>query len=203
VPPISAPPTPEAAKPFEAPPEPPRAKFEDVILPASSVIGLQMESSLSSERSRVEDRVEARVTRDVLSGGHVAIPAGSRVLGTVTLVDRGGKVKEQARLGVRFHTLILADGSEVSLNTEQITREGESPAGSSAKKIGGAAVGGAILGAILGGGKGAAIGAGTGAAGGTAVVMSGDRNAATLRQGEIINARTTAPATITVERREQ
>jgi hypothetical protein len=197
-------PAPEPARPLEPQPEAPRPpQFEEVILPASSVVGLQMESSLSSERSRVEDRVEARVTRDVLAGGRVAIPAGSRVLGTVTVVERGGKIKEQARLGVRFHTLILADGSEVSLNTEQITRNGESPAGSSAKKIGGAAVGGAILGAILGGGKGAAIGAGAGAAGGTAATMSGDRNAATLRQGEIINARLTSPATITVERREQ
>jgi hypothetical protein len=205
--PVAAPPpapAPEPAKPFEVQPEPPKApQFEDVILPAASVIGLQMESSLSSERARVEDRVEARVTRDVLSAGRVAIPAGSRVIGSVTLVDRGGKVKEQARLGVRFHTLILADGSEVALNTDQITRNGESPAGSSAKKIGGAAVGGAILGAILGGGKGAAIGAGAGAAGGSAAVMAGDRNAATLRQGEIINARLTSPATITVERREQ
>ena len=205
--PVAAPPpapAPEPAKPFEVQPEPPKApQFEDVILPAASVIGLQMESSLSSERARIEDRVEARVTRDVLSAGRVAIPAGSRVIGSVTLVDRGGKVKEQARLGVRFHTLILADGSEISLNTDQITRNGESPAGSSAKKIGGAAVGGAILGAILGGGKGAAIGAGAGAAGGSAAVMAGDRNAATLRQGEIINARLTSPATITVERREQ
>ena len=205
--PVAAPPpapAPEPAKPFEVQPEPPKApQFEDVILPAASVIGLQMESSLSSERARIEDRVEARVTRDVLSAGRVAIPAGSRVIGSVTLVDRGGKVKEQARLGVRFHTLILADGSEVALNTDQITRNGESPAGSSAKKIGGAAVGGAILGAILGGGKGAAIGAGAGAAGGSAAVMAGDRNAATLRQGEIINARLTSPATITVERREQ
>jgi type IV secretory pathway VirB10-like protein len=182
-------------------PKPPQ--FEEVILPAAAVIGLQMESSLSSEKAHVEDRVEARVTRDVLAAGRVAIPAGSRVIGSVTLVDRGGKVKEQARLGVRFHTLILADGSEVALNTEQITRNGESPAGSSAKKIGGAAVGGAILGAILGGGKGAAIGAGAGAAGGSAAVMAGDRKEATLRQGEIVNARLTSPASITVERREQ
>jgi len=198
------PPAPEPARPFEPQPEAPKTpQFDEVILPAASVIGLQMESSLSSERAHLEDRVEARVTRDVLAAGRVAIPAGSRVLGSVTLVDKGGKVKEQARLGVRFHTLILADGSEVALNTEQIMRNGESPAGSSAKKIGGAAVGGAILGAILGGGKGAAIGAGAGAAGGSAAVMAGDRNAATLRQGEIINARMTSPATITVERREQ
>jgi type IV secretory pathway VirB10-like protein len=173
-----------------------------VILPVASVIGLQLESTLSSERARVEDRVDARVTRDVLAAGRVAIPAGSRVLGAVTLVERGGKVKERARLGIRFHTLVLADGSEVPLHTDAVYRDGESPAGSSAKKIGGAAVGGAILGAILGGGKGAAIGSATGAAGGTAAVMTGDRSAATLSRGEVVTAKLSAPATITVERRE-
>ena len=194
---------PEPARAAEPQPEAPRVpQFEEVILPAAAVIGLQLESSLSSERARVEDGVDARVTRDVQAAGRVAIPAGSRVLGSVTLVDRGGKVKERARLGVRFHTLVLADGSEVALQTEAIYREGESPAGDSAKKIGVAAVGGAILGGILGGKKGAAIGGATGAAGGTAAVMSGDRQAAFLRGGEIVTARLSSPATITVERRE-
>ena len=193
----------EQPRPIEAQPAaPPVPQFEDVIVPASAVIGLQLESTLSSERARLEDRVDARVTRDVLAAGRVAIPAGSRVLGSVTLVERGGKVKERARLGVRFHTLILADGSEVPLQTEAIYRDGESPAGDSAKKIGVAAVGGAILGGILGGKKGAAIGGATGAAGGTAAVMSGDRQAALLRGGEIVTARLSSPATITVERRE-
>ena len=196
-------PLPEPSRPIESQPvAPPVPQFEEVIVPASAVIGLQLESTLSSERARVEDRVDARVTRDVLAAGRVAIPAGSRVLGSVTLVERGGKVKERARLGVRFHTLILSDGTEVPLQTEAIYRDGESPAGDSAKKIGVAAVGGAILGGILGGKKGAAIGGATGAAGGTAAVMSGDRQAALLRGGEIVTARLSSPATITVERRE-
>jgi hypothetical protein len=194
---------PEPSRPVEPQPEAPRIpQFEEVILPASSVIGLQLESTLSSERARVEDRLDARVTRDVLAAGRVAIPAGSRMIGSVTLVERGGKIKERARLGVRFHTLILADGGEVPLHTEAIYRDGESPAGDSAKKIGVAAVGGAILGGILGGKKGAAIGGATGAAGGTAAAMQGDRHAAALRGGEIVTARLSAPATITVERRE-
>jgi hypothetical protein len=196
-------PVPDPPRPIEVQPAaPPVPQFEEVILPAASVIGLQLESTLSSERARLEDRVEARVTRDVLAAGRVAIPAGSRVLGSVTLVERGGKVKERARLGVRFHTVILADGNELPLQTEAIYRDGESPAGDSAKKIGVAAVGGAILGGILGGKKGAAIGGATGAAGGTAAVMSGDRQAALLRGGEIVTARLSSPATITVERRE-
>lgn len=188
----------------EVQPERPRApQFEEVVLPASSVIGLQVETALSSERARVEDRVDARVTRDVMADGHVAIPAGSRVLGSVTLVDRGGKLKERARLGIRFHTVVLADGSEVPLNTEPFYRDGDSPSGESAKKIGGAAAVGAILGGILGGGKGAVVGGSTGAAGGTAIVMAGDRNPATVNAGSIVSVRLSSPVTIQVEKREQ
>ena len=193
----------EPARAPEPPPAPKVPEFQEVVLPAASVMGLEVETAISSERARIEDRVDAKVTRDVMADGHVAIPAGSRVIGSVTLVDRGGKVKQPARLGVRFHTLVLADGREVSLRTEPIYREGESPASDSARKIGGAAVGGAILGAIIGGGKGAMIGGATGAAGGTAVVMAGDRNAATLAPGTVVNVRLAAPATIEVEKHDQ
>jgi type IV secretory pathway VirB10-like protein len=187
-------------------PDPPAAavpEFEEVVLPSSSVIGLEVDTALSSERARVEDRVEARVTRDVMADGRLAIPAGSRVLGAVTMVERGGKVKQSARLGVRFHTLVLSNGREVPLSTEPVYRDGESPAADSARKIGGAAVGGAILGAIIGGGKGAMIGGATGAAGGSAVVMTGDRRAATLASGSVVTVRLSAPATIEVEKRNQ
>jgi hypothetical protein len=216
----TSPPTPPAADPAPAPVavaqptapadgsssdgvDAPRPKqFEELVLPAASVIGLQLESALTSERARVEDRVEARVTRDVVVDGRLAIPAGSRVLGAVTQVDRGGKMKDRARLSIRFHTLVLGNGDEVSLRTEQITREGEPPAADSSKKIGGAAVGGAILGAILGGGKGAMIGGMAGAGGGTAMVMSGDRNPATFQPGTIVTARLASPVTIQVQRQQ-
>jgi type IV secretory pathway VirB10-like protein len=175
-------------------------EFIQVVLPASSVIGLQLETAVSTERAEVEDRVDARVTRDVLADGRVAIPAGSRVIGSVTLVERGGKIKERARLGVRFHTLVFADGSEMPIRTEAIYREGDSPSGDSAKKIGGAAVGGAILGAILGGGKGAMIGGAAGAAGGTAATMAGGRNAATLPAGTVVTVRLSEPLTLDLEK---
>ncbi|MGE5602042.1 MAG: hypothetical protein ACM30E_03265 [Nitrososphaerales archaeon] len=185
----------------DPPPAPPEPQFEELVVPVSSVIGLQVETPLSSERSRVEDRVDARVTRDVTAAGRVAIPAGSRVIGAVSLVDRGGKMKGAARLGVRFHTLVLADGREVPLRTEAVYREGDSPGNESARKIGGAAIGGAILGAIMGGGKGAAIGGAAGAGAGSAAVMAGDRNAATLPAGTVVNVRLSAPAAIEVEKR--
>lgn len=179
---------------------PPTREFVEVVVPASAVVGLQVETALSSERARVEDRVEARVTRDVSADGRVAIPAGSRVIGSIILVERGGKIKERARLGVRFHTLVFADGTEMPFRSDAVYREGESPGGDSARKIGGAAVGGAVLGAILGGGKGAAIGGAAGAAGGTAASMAGDRKPATLPSGTVLTIRLTQPLTVEVEK---
>ena len=175
-------------------------QFEDVTVPADAVIGLQLESSLSSDTARVEDRVEARVTRDVRANGRVAIAAGSRVLGSVSVVERGGKMKERARLGVRFHTVILADGTELPLQTETVLREGEAPGNASAAKVGGGAIGGAILGAILGGGKGAAIGAGVGAGAGTAAVMAGGRRPAQIQAGSPMTVKVLSPVTVPVEK---
>jgi hypothetical protein len=171
------------------PPPAPVRHVETVTIPADAVIGVQLESSISTAKAKVEDPVRARVTRDLLAGGDVVVPAGSRLLGSVTLVEQGGKVRERARLGVRFHTLLLADGTEVRLPTETIYREGESPAGRSAAKIGGATVGGAILGAIMGGGKGAVIGAATGAGSGTGWAMAGERQPAELRSGQSLTVR--------------
>jgi type IV secretory pathway VirB10-like protein len=187
------------AEPARAP-EPPAPTYEELIVSSGSVIGLQNQTPLSSEKARIEDKVEARVTRDVRVGGTVAIPAGSKAIGTVVVVERGGKFKERARLGIRFHTLTLADGTQLPISTETIYREGDAPGNSSAAKVGGGAVAGAILGAIIGGGKGAAIGAATGAGGGSAVVMAGDRSAATLPAGTDITARILSPVTVQVQK---
>jgi hypothetical protein len=192
--------TPVEAPRSETPPAPPPPVFEDLIVPSAAVVGLQIESAVSTERARVEDRVEARVTRDLAVDGRTAIPAGTRVVGSVTLVEQGGKMRERARLGVRFHTLVFADGTELPIRTDPILREGESPSGESTRKIGGAAAGGAILGAIIGGKKGAIVGGATGAAGGTAVVMAGGRNAATLPVGAVVTVRLAAPLTVSVEK---
>lgn len=177
----------------------PEKTVVELRVPADSVLGLQIDTAVTSEKAKIEDKVNARVTRDVNVGSEVAIPAGSRVEGSVTLVEKGGKVKDRARLGIRFHTLVLADGTRLPLSTETVFRDGVPPAKESTAKIGGAAVGGAILGAILGGGKGATIGGAVGAAGGTAAVMAGDRNAATLPAGSTVTVRILSPVTVTVE----
>jgi len=181
------------------PADPPAKQFEELVVSADSVVGLKTDTAISSELARVEDVVQARVSRDVRVGDKVAIPEGTRAIGSVVQVDRGGKFKERARLGIRFHTLVLADGTRVPISTDTIYREGDAP--TSAQKIGGGAVIGTILGAIVGGGKGAAIGGAAGAGAGTAATMAGDRSTATFPAGSPMTVRVLSPVTITVEQK--
>ena len=180
--------------------EPPVREFEELVISPDSVIGLQIETSTTSERAEIEDLVVAHVTRDVRVDGKVAIPAGAKVHGEVTLVERGGRLRDRARLGVRFTSVVLADGSRVRLESEPVYREGDAPSRESAAKIGGGAIGGAIIGGILGGAKGAAIGGSVGAGAGTTAVLAGGRNAATLPSGTPVTVRLTEPVTVTVDR---
>jgi hypothetical protein len=180
--------------------EPAGPVFDELVVAADSVIGLEIESTITTDRARVEDPVVARVTRDVKVGNRVVIPAGSKANGEVTTVERGGRLKERARLGVRFTSIVLADGTQLPIQTETIYREGDSPTKESTAKIGGGAIGGAIIGGILGGGKGAAIGSVVGAGAGTGAVMAGGRNAATLPSGTPVTVRVHEPVVVTVER---
>ena len=174
--------------------------FDELEIAAESVIGIQIETAVSTRTASIEDPVEAQVVRDVLVGPRVAVPAGTRMRGSVVLVEPGGRIRSAARLGVRFHTLLTDDGAEVPLSTETIYREGNSPGSDSAAKIGGAAVAGSILGAIFGGERGAAIGGSIGAAGGTAAALNGQADPARLRPGARLTVRLSRPAFVTAPR---
>ncbi len=187
-----------AARPAVAPS--PWPSFDEIEIAADSVIGIQIETAVSTRTARLEDPVEARVTRDVQVGARVAIPSGTRMRGSVVLVESGGRLRSASRLGVRFHSLVMDDGAEVTLSTETIYREGKPPGGDSVAKIGGAAVAGSILGAIFGGERGAAIGGSIGAAGGTAAALNGEAEPASLPPGSRLTVRLSRPAHVTVPR---
>lgn len=195
VPATEVPPPPPPADPVPA-----RPQFIDLTIAEDSVIGVRLETALSSETAQVEDKVTATVSRDVVVDGRTAIPAHSRLEGNVSAVERGGKFKERAKLEIRFTTLVLADNTRVPIITEPIYREGESPKGEAASKIGASAAIGAILGAAIGGKKGAAIGGTAGAAGGTAAVAAGGTNPAALTAGTAMTVKVTKPFSVRVER---
>jgi hypothetical protein len=184
----------EAPKPAEAP------RFEELTITEDSVIGIRLETLVTTEKAKVEDKVQARVTRDVMVDGRTAIPTGARLDGVVSQVEAGGKFKGRARIGIKFTQVVLNDNHRIPIQTQTIFRDGEAPGGEAAGKIGASAVVGAILGTVIGGGKGAAIGAGAGGAAGTAIVAKGGRNEAVIAAGTLLTVRLTAPVKVTIER---
>ena len=180
--------------------DPSLPRVETLTIAPDAVIGIRLDSTISSETARVEDRVTARVTRDVIVDGRTAISAGARLEGVVTTVDQGGKFKDRSRVGVRFQSIVLADSARLPIQTETIFRDGESPAAPAAQKVGASAALGGLLGAVIGGKKGAAIGATVGAAGGSAAVMAGAAPNAILQAGTPLTVRLTAPVTVEIEK---
>jgi hypothetical protein len=176
------------------------ARFIELTIDEDTVIGIRLEGAVTTEDARVEDRVTARVIRDVSAEDRTAIPAGALLEGHVVLVEQGGRFRDRARLGVRFSRLVLSDETVVRIQTEPIYRDGESPTGEATSKIGASAVIGAVLGGVFGGRKGAAIGGTAGAAGGSAAVAAGGPNAATLAEGTALTVRLIEPVTLLVER---
>ena len=177
-----------------------RVEFEELVVGAESVIGLRLEAAVSSTTAQVEDPVEAVVTRDVLVGGRVAVAAGTRARGFVTLVEHGGRLRDPARLRIRFSELTLPDGTRLEIDSNPIIREGDAPGDESAAAIGGSAIGGAILGGILGGARGVLIGGTAGAGAGAAVAMATGPDPAVLAAGTQVTIRLLRPLAVMVER---
>ena len=170
---------------------------DELAVPADAVLGLQLETLVTTPDVGEEEPVVARVIRDVMVGGRAAVPTGARVLGTATLVEKTPSGKEGPRLEVHFDTIELPGGERVEIDTEPVTRHvgGRAP---SLGRLGSGAAGGALVGAILGGGRGAAIGGALGAAG--AAVTAPGRDRVELPAGTVLSVRTREEFRVRVRR---
>jgi len=177
------------------------SEYREVTIPAGTVLPLELKTSVSSDKSNVEDAVRATLTRAITVGGVRALAAGTSVSGHVSDVNRSAKVKGRARIAFRF-TRIDPPGPDdsTSIRTGTVAREAPGTKKKDTAKIGGGAVGGAIIGGILGGGDGAAKGAVIGGAGGTGVVLATRGMEVRLPAGTPISVRLSAPLSLRVPR---
>ena len=74
-------------------------------------IPLSLSNSVSTKNSVPGDRVYLETIFPILAGGRIVIPPGSYVEGTITEVQRPGKVKGRGEFHLRFDTLILPNGT--------------------------------------------------------------------------------------------
>jgi len=164
-------------------------------IPSGTELRTTLDTRLSTETSRVGDTFTATLAQPVQDGnGNTVIPAGARVQGEVTEVQKGktlGTIRgDKAKLNMRFREIQLPNGSVVPITATLISvnntnhsgsktdNEGEVSGGTSGTKVAkdvgiGAGVGtiaGLIFGSAL---KGLAIGA---IAGGGYVLATGGKN---------------------------
>jgi len=78
------------------------AAVREVTLPAGTVLPVDLETSVGSDISRVEQPVQARLRRAVTIDGVQVLPAGTAVTGYVTAAQRPGRVKGRGYVAMRF-----------------------------------------------------------------------------------------------------
>lgn len=185
-PPAAAPSVPQTAPsaPMEAPRLAPRPAAApsgpgELTVPAGTHVLLELVNSLNTKRSRDGDHVYMRTVVPIAAGGHIAIPRGSTVLGTVT---EAKPARGKGDLYIRFDTLTLPDGTTRDLRVRpEDAKEGKiagapDHAGDARTVAIGAGIGasiGGLAGAAAGHtGAGLGIGGLAGAAAGLASVFS-------------------------------
>jgi hypothetical protein len=207
VPSISPSPTPVTASPVDPPSttgigaatgapasvlsEPPFDKLI-VTVKKDAVIGIRLDQAITTETARVDDKVTARVARDVVADGRTAIPAGTRFEGLVTLVERGAHGRDRGKLGIRFNLLVLPDNSSVSIHTDAIFRDGDA-IGEPSAAMGASAALGALLSSS---GRQAAPNPISAAPALTTI----RRNEAMIPAGSLLTVKLTAPLSVVIER---
>lgn len=190
-PPPSTPDKPEAKegwkKADEAKPEAP--KPEDFVVPAGTKVPLSMINSISTKTAAEGERIYLETVFPILAGGHIIIPPGSYVAGTVTSVKRPGRVKGRGELYIRFDSLTLPNGVTRDFRARMGSLDGTAPEtldksegkiksegnkGGDLKTVGEAAGAGATVGGLAGAVSGhAGMGAGIGAAAGATAGLIG------------------------------
>jgi len=184
-----------AAAAVEEPPVP-----TEVEVPAGEILDIQLLSGLSSATAKVEDRVDTKITKDLRVGKLVAVPAGSLLIGSVTVADRGSKIKTAAQIAVRFHTLRVKGEPDVPVVIDPLIYAAQSPAPDSKLKIGGGAAAGAALGWLKGGVGGAIQGGAIGGGAGATAKMMEAPKVAELPAGAQARVMLRAPITVVAGR---
>jgi hypothetical protein len=161
-------------------------------IPVGQELDVRLQTPLSSATATPEQRFETTTVVDLKQGDAVLVPAGSKIRGVVSSVDKAGRVDRSGRLTLAFDQLevngrtypIRAMATEV-FESKGIREE--------AKTVGTAGAVGAIVGGIIGGVKGALIGA---AVGGGGVIAATEGKDVELRPGTMIRVRLDEPVRV-------
>jgi hypothetical protein len=164
-------------------------------VPTGTTISVTIDQSVSSKDAKAGQTVTGTVARDVLSGGQVVIPKGSRAKLSVSSVQASGRLSTPAKLWLRLRS-VTVHGKTYDVGTNSAGKTMGGKGKRDAAFIGGGAGGGALIGALAGGGKGAAIGAAAGAGAGTAGAAATGKKDVVFPAETRLSFKTRAPISI-------
>ncbi len=195
----------ERAEPDSPPPaQPPSAGIpSQLTIRPGTFLTVRINQPLSSDHNQPGDFFSGTLAEPVVVDGVLLAQRGQTVAGRVSEVDKGGRVKGVARLGVELTALTAVDGQQLPLQTQLIGRAARSTAGQDAAIVGTTTGVGAAIGAAADWGRGAAIGAGVGAAAGLAGVLLSRGAPAVVYPESLLTFRVQAPVTISTDRAPQ
>jgi hypothetical protein len=134
-----------------------------VTIPASALLRMRINQTLTSASAKPGDRFDGIVVNDVVADGAVAIPRGAAVQGTVVDAKKSGALAGRGELTLQLTQVTLGGVSTPIVSDVWGRTTGDKAVQSVNSTVAGGAIG-ALLGAVAGGGRGAAIGAGVGGA---------------------------------------
>ncbi|WP_263418041.1 TrbI/VirB10 family protein [Terriglobus albidus] len=168
-------------------------------LPQGTLIRVQLNDEISTTDTPIGAPFHARVAQDVSRDGHVVIPAGAEMIGRVTEVRGGKRIRGAALIHLEPQQINLPDGTHFVVHAQVIDtdQQGNARIGSEGNIVRrdhakgtlaamGLTTGGATAaGAMVGGGVGALVGAGIGAGASTVVWLKQDRQLTIMKDSTI------------------
>jgi len=162
------------------------------VIPTGQEMDVRLQTTLSSETAKVEQRFQTTTAVDLMQDGRVLVPAGSVVHGVVSGVEPAGRIDRSGSITLSFDRMTVR-GRDYPIRA-MATQIFES--GGIREEVGTAGAGagiGGVVGGLLGGVRGAILGAVIGAGGAIAATDGKDIE---LPAGSIIRLRFDQNATI-------
>ena len=173
-------------------------EYRDVTIPAGTVLAVDLETSVGSDTSRVEQPVRGALRRPLVINGARVLPVGTAIHGHVTTARRPGRVKGRGLIAMRFTELDTPVDGRTRIRTATVSRMAPATKQKDALEIIAPAAGGAVIGRVAGGKDAARKGAVIGGGAGTAYVLSTRGKEIRLGKGANLAVRLTAPLTLRV-----
>lgn len=183
----------------QQPPAPRPPVPASLTIKQGSYITVRVNQVLSSDHNHPGDAFAATLVKPVVVDGVVIAERGQTIGGRVAEAKKAGMVEGTSRLGLQLTDLTLADGQNIPINSQLISRNGPTSVGRDAAAIGGTTALGAAAGAAADWGRGAAIGAGAGAFVGVLGVLLTRGQPTVIYPEQTLTFRLESPITVSTE----